>query len=245
MRTLLLFINFLSAVMVVAALAQEKFETDIIKTSAGDLKITFLGHGTLMFNFGGKVIHVDPYSDVADYNSLPKAQIILLTHEHRDHLDLKALNAIRTEKTVVVLTEACAKQVQGGVVMKNGDMETVEGLKIEAVPAYNIVHKRDTGQPFHPKGAGNGYIITFGDKRVYMAGDSENTPEMKVLKNIDIAFLPMNLPYTMTPEMVSDAAKAFKPKILYPYHFGETDTSEVVSLLKGTPGVEVRIRKMK
>ena len=245
MRTLLLFINFLSAVMVVAALAQEKFETDIIKTSAGDLKITFLGHGTLMFNFGGKVIHVDPYSDVADYNSLPKAQIILLTHEHRDHLDLKALNAIRTEKTVVVLTEACAKQVQGGVVMKNGDMKTVEGLKIEAMPAYNIVHKRDTGQPFHPKGAGNGYIITFGDKRVYVAGDTENTPEMKALKNIDIAFLPMNLPYTMTPEMVADAAKAFKPKILYPYHFGETDTSEVVSLLKGTPGVEVRIRKMK
>ncbi len=245
MRTLLLFMNFLSAVMVVAALAQEKFETDIIKTSAGDLKITFLGHGTLMFNFGGKVIHVDPYSDVADYNSLPKAQIILLTHEHRDHLDLKALNAIRTEKTVVVLTEACATQVQGGVVMKNGDMKTVEGLKIEAVPAYNIVHKRDTGQPFHPKGAGNGYIVTFGDKRVYVAGDTENTPEMKALKNIDIAFLPMNLPYTMTPEMVADAAKAFKPKILYPYHFGETDTSEVVSLLRGTPGIEVRIRKMK
>jgi len=245
MRTLLLFINLLSAVMVVIALAREKFETDIIKTSAGDLKITFLGHGTLMFNFGGKVIHVDPYSDVADYNSLPKAQIILLTHEHRDHLDLKALNAIRTEKTVVVLTEACAKQVQGGVVMKNGDMKTVEGLKIEAVPAYNIVHKRDTGQPFHPKGAGNGYIVTFGDKRVYVAGDTENTPEMKALKNIDIAFLPMNLPYTMTPEMVADAAKAFKPKILYPYHFGETDTSGVVSLLKGTPGVEVRIRKMK
>ncbi len=245
MRTLLLFINLLSAVVVVAALAQEKFETDIIKTSAGDLKITFLGHGTLIFNLGGKVIHVDPYSDVADYDSLPKAQLILLTHEHRDHLDLKALNAIRTEKTVVVLTEACAKQVQGGVVMKNGDVKTVEGLKIEAVPAYNIVHKRDTGQPFHPKGAGNGYIITFGDKRVYVAGDSENTPEMKVLKNIDIAFLPMNLPYTMTPEMVADAAKAFKPKILYPYHFGETDTSKVVNLLRGTPGVEVRIRKMK
>ena len=245
MRTLLLFINLLSAVMVVIALAREKFETDIIKTSAGDLKITFLGHGTLMFNFGGKVIHVDPYSDVADYNSLPKAQIILLTHEHRDHLDLKALNAIRTEKTVVVLTEACAKRVQGGVVMKNGDMKTVEGLKIEAVPAYNIVHKRDTGQPFHPKGAGNGYIVTFGDKRVYVAGDTENTPEMKALKNIDIAFLPMNLPYTMTPEMVTDAAKAFKPKILYPYHFGETDASKVVSLLKGTPEIEVRIRKMK
>ncbi|MCJ7785940.1 MAG: MBL fold metallo-hydrolase, partial [Desulfobacterales bacterium] len=145
----------------------------------------------------------------------------------------------------VVLTEACTKQVQGGVVMMNGDVKKVEGLKIEAVPAYNIVHKRDTGQPFHPKGAGNGYIITFGDKRVYMAGDTENTPEMKGLKNIDIAFLPMNLPYTMTPEMVADAAKAFKPKILYPYPFGETEPSKVVSLLKGTPEVEVRIRKMK
>jgi len=245
MKTLLLFINLLSVIMVVYAFAQEKFETDIIKTSAGDLKITFIGHGTLMFNFGGKVIHVDPYSNVADYKPLPKADLILLTHEHQDHLDLKALNAVRTEKTVVVLTETCAKQVQGGVVMTNGDVKTVEGLKIEAVPAYNIVHKRDTGQPFHPKGVGNGYIITFGDKRVYVAGDTENAPEVKALKNIDIAFLPMNLPYTMTPEMVGDAAKAFKPKILYPYHFGETDTSKVVSLLKGTPEIEVRIRKMK
>jgi L-ascorbate metabolism protein UlaG (beta-lactamase superfamily) len=245
MKTLLLLVNLFSAIMVVSAIAQEKFETDIFKTLAGDLKITFIGHGSLMFNFGGKVIHVDPFSNVADYNSLPKAHLILLTHEHMDHLDLKALNAVRAEKTMVVLTETCAKQVQGGVVMLNGDVKTVEGLKIEAVPAYNIVHKRDTGQPFHPKGVGNGYIITFGDKRVYVAGDTENIPEMKDLKNIDIAFLPMNLPYTMTPEMVADAAKAFKPKVLYPYHFGETDTLKVGSLLKGTPGIEVRIRKMK
>lgn len=245
MKTLQLFINVLSLVMVLSAFAQKEFGTDIIKTSAGDLKITFVGHGTLMFNFGGKVIHVDPYSTLADYNVLPKADLILLTHEHRDHLDLKALNMVRTKKTVVVLTETCAKQVQGGIVMMNGDVKTVEGFKIEAVPAYNIVHKRETGQPFHPKGVGNGYIITFGDKRVYVAGDTENVPEMKGLKNIDIAFLPMNLPYTMTPEMVADAAKAFKPKILYPYHFGETDTSKVVSLLKGTPEIEVRIRNMK
>jgi L-ascorbate metabolism protein UlaG (beta-lactamase superfamily) len=198
-----------------------------------------------MFNFGGKVIHVDPYSALADYNIFPKADLILLTHEHRDHLDLKALNTVRTEKTVVVLTETCAKQVERGIVMRNGDVKTVEGLKIEAVPAYNIVHKRNTGQPFHPKGVGNGYVITFGDKRVYVAGDTENIPEMKALKNIDIAFLPMNLPYTMTPEMVADAAKAFKPKILYPYHFGETDTSKLVNLMKESPEIEVRIRKMK
>jgi len=245
MNTFLLLSSLLTVIMVVSALAQEKFETDIIKTSAGDLKITFVGHGTLVFNFGGKVIHVDPYSNLADYDTLPKADLILLTHEHQDHLDLKALNSIRTGKTVVVLTEACGKQVQGGIVMMNGEVNTWEGLKVEAVPAYNIVHKRDTGQPFHPKGVGNGYIITFGDKRVYVAGDTENIPEMKGLKNIDIAFLPMNLPYTMTPEMVADAVRVFKPKILYPYHFGETDTSKVVSLLKGTPEIEVRIRKMK
>jgi L-ascorbate metabolism protein UlaG (beta-lactamase superfamily) len=181
---------------------------------------------------------------MADYTKLPKADIILLTHEHRDHLDLKALNPVRTEKTLVVLTQTCAKQVEGGIVMNHGDVKFIEGLKIEAVPAYNIIHKRDTGQPFHPKGIGNGYIITFGDKRVYVAGDTENIPEMKELKGIDIAFLPMNLPYTMTPEMVADAAKAFKPKILYPYHFGETDTSKLSDLLKSTKEIEVRIRKM-
>jgi L-ascorbate metabolism protein UlaG (beta-lactamase superfamily) len=245
MKILLLLINLLSVTMVVSVFAQGKFETDIIKTLADDLKITFIGHGTLMFSFEGKVIHVDPYSNVADYNTLPKADLILLTHEHMDHLDLNALNLVRTEKTVVVLTETCSKQVQRGMVMMNGDVKIVEGFKIEAVPAYNIIHKQNNGQPFHPKGVGNGYILTFGDKRVYIAGDTENIPEMKSLKNIDIAFLPMNLPYTMTPEMVADAAKAFKPKILYPYHFGETDTSKVVSLLKGTPEIEVRIRKMK
>jgi L-ascorbate metabolism protein UlaG (beta-lactamase superfamily) len=129
--------------------------------------------------------------------------------------------------------------------MKNGDARTIGGLKIEAVPAFNIVNKRPDGQPFHPKGIGNGYVITFGDKRVYVAGDTENIPEMKEIKNIDIAFLPMNLPYTMTPEMVAEAAKVFKPKILYPYHFGETDTSKLVNLLKDSKEIEVRVRKMK
>ena len=129
--------------------------------------------------------------------------------------------------------------------MKNGDVETVGGLTIEAVPAYNLVHMRSPGVPFHPQGIGNGYVITFGDKRVYVAGDTENIPEMKNLKNIDYAFLPMNLPYTMTAEMVADAARAFRPRILYPYHFGNTDTSQLEALMKDTPEVEVRIRNMK
>ncbi len=153
-----------------------------------------IGHGTLMFAFGGKVIHVDPWTKQADYSALPKADMILLTHEHFDHLDAKVLETLRTEKTVLILTETCASQVKGGIVMNNGDVKTVEGLKIEAVPAYNIIHKRDNGKFFHPKGIGNGYVITFGDKRAYMAGDTENTLEMKALRGISIAFLPMNLP---------------------------------------------------
>ncbi len=223
--------------------AQQKFETDLIKTSAGNLEITCIGHGTLMFTFGGKVIHVDPVGQYADYGALPKADLILITHEHRDHLDLQALGKIQKPGTVVVVNPAGGKQLPGAVVMKNGDVKDVAGFKIEAVPAYNLVHKRESGEPFHPQGRDNGYVITFGDTRVYVAGDTENTPEMKALKNIDVAFLPMNLPYTMTPEMVADAARAFKPKILYPYHFGKTDTGKLVELLQGS-GIEVRVRKM-
>ncbi|MCF8142282.1 MAG: MBL fold metallo-hydrolase [Deltaproteobacteria bacterium] len=244
MARLFLIANLLVASSAITAMAQE-FEVDIIETSAGDLRITFIGHGSLMFVFGEKVIHIDPWSRLADYSKMPKADIILLTHEHRDHLDLNALDLIRTEKSLLVLTETCASQVRDGIVMKNGDAKTVGGLHIEAVPAYNLVHMRGEGVPFHPKGIGNGYVMTFGDKKVYVAGDTENIPEMKGLSGIDIAFLPMNLPYTMTPEMVADAVRAFKPKILYPYHYSDTDVSKIVDLLKDVNEIDVRIRKMK
>lgn len=225
--------------------AVQLFEKDLIRTSGGDLEITFIGHGTLMFSFGGKIIHVDPWSKLADYSALPKADIILITHEHPDHLDSPALAFIRTEKTELITTRTCAEKLSGAAVMENGDVKTVQGLLIEAVPAYNIVNMRSEGNPFHPKGQGNGYVITFGDKRVYVAGDTENIPEMKELKGIDIAFLPMNLPFTMTPEMTADAARKFQPKILYPYHFGETDTGKLQALLADEKGIELRIRKMK
>jgi len=239
-----LFVIALVFIFVATVAAYGEFEEDIITTSKGDLKITFIGHGTLMFTFAGKIIHVDPYSRLADYSQLPKADLILITHDHGDHLDTKAINTIHQEKTDLVLTKKCAERIEDGIIMKNGDVKTVQGLKIEAVPAYNIVHKRGSGAPYHPKGFGSGYVIAFADKRVYVAGDTENTPEMKELKDIDIAFLPMNLPYTMTPEMVADAAKAFKPKILYPYHYGNTDTSRIADLLKSVKEIEVRIRKM-
>ncbi len=219
------------------------FEKDIFESDSGNLEITFIGHGTLMFSFGGMVIHADPWTRLADYQTLPKADIILITHEHRDHLDLQAIEILRKDSTEIVMNPKCAEKVSSGRVMKNGDVLTVKGLKIEAVPAYNIVHKRDNGEPFHPGGSGNGYILHFGSRRIYVAGDTENIPEMKDLGKIDIAFLPMNLPYTMTPEMLADAANSVQPAILYPYHFGDSDTSAVAGLIKGK--TEVRIRKMK
>ena len=220
------------------------YTTDTIKSSGEDLKITFLGHGTLFFTFGSMVIHVDPVSDMADYTNLPKADIILVTHEHFDHFEPKTVEILRKDGTTVVGNEPCAGQINDCIVMKNGDVKTIQGLKIEAVPAYNLVHMRTPGNPFHPQGVGNGYVITFNDKKVYIAGDTENISEMKELKSIDVAFLPMNLPYTMTPEMVANAARAFKPKILYPYHFGSTDTSKLIDLLKDSKEIEVRIRDM-
>ena len=228
----------------IPAMALEEFERDVIDTSAGDLEIAFIGHGTLMFSFGGMVVHIDPWSRLADYSKLPRADVIFLTHHHGDHLDPTAIQQIRTDSTIVVLTEICAKTVDGGVVMKNGDEQTFMDIDVVAVPAYNLVHKREGGEFYHPKGEGNGYVLTFGDTRVYIAGDTENTPEMKALANIDYAFLPMNLPYTMTPEMVADAVNAFKPKVLYPYHYGDTDVSRLVELLEDNKDTEVRIRKM-
>ena len=225
--------------------AAAQFEKDTIGTTAGNVEITFIGHATLMLQWAGKTIHVDPWSKLAAYDGMPKADLILITHHHGDHFDTAAVNILRTPSTVVILTEKCAEQLKGGDVMKNGDVKKVLGLTVEAVPAYNLVHKRPDGLPFHPKGEGNGYVLTIGHTRIYFAGDTENTPEMEALKNIDVALLPMNLPYTMTPEMVAEAAKAFKPKILYPYHFSLTDPSKLVELMKGTKGIEVRIRNMK
>ncbi len=224
--------------------AENDLATDKIKTGQGDLAITFFGHASLMMSYGGKIIHIDPVLQYADYSSLPKADLILVTHEHGDHFDLKAIEAIKTAKTEVVVTENVARQVQSGIVLKNGDQKIIQGFPITAVPAYNLVNMRSPGVPYHACGIGNGYIITCGDKRVYIAGDTENIPEMKSLNNIDIAFLPMNLPYTMTPEMVADAAKAFRPKILYPYHYGNTNTQKLIGLLKDEKDIEVRIRKM-
>jgi L-ascorbate metabolism protein UlaG (beta-lactamase superfamily) len=241
----LIFSLFLSTLVLTPVLiAQVKFESDTIKTSSGDILITFIGHGSLMFQYNNLVIDVDPVSQYGDYSKLPQADIILVTHHHGDHLDKKALDQILKPGSDLVLTETCAQQVKMGTVMKNGETRVVHGVNVEAVPAYNIVHKRDNGEPFHPRGVGNGYVITLGDEKIYIAGDTEDVPEMKNLAGIDIAFLPMNLPYTMTPGMVVQAVEMFHPKILYPYHYGNTNVQELVELLKDKKDLEIRIRKL-
>jgi len=236
------------AVLALLQSVKGQFESDVIKTSEGDLELFFIGHGTLMFTFNDLVIHIDPVMREADYSSLPDADLVLVTHEHGDHLDMTAISHIMKENTALVMTERCLEQLEGvqATVFKNGDEGSIHGIMIRAIPAYNLVHKRSNGSPFHPKGVGNGYILSFGDTHVLIGGDTENIPEYKDLGlELTVAFLPMNLPYTMTPEMVADAAKTLDAKILYPYHFGETDTQELLSLLKNEKGLEVRVRDLK
>jgi L-ascorbate metabolism protein UlaG (beta-lactamase superfamily) len=218
---------------------------DTFPTPSGPLTLTFLGHGTLRLSLGAVEVYVDPVSRYGNFAAMPKADLVLVTHQHGDHLDPAAIEALRKPGTVVVATQACAEKLPGATVLANGQSGAWAGVRVEAAPAYNLEHKRPDGTPFHPRGEGNGYVLTLGGKRIYVAGDTENIPEMASLKDIDIAFLPMNLPYTMTPEMVAAAARAIRPKVLYPYHYGDTDPQKLVELLKDLPAVEVRVRDLR
>lgn len=238
------FLTLIFTAMIIPGFSQEPPEYDKINTSAGDVVINFIGHGSLMFKVNGFVIYIDPARSSGKYDFLPKADLILVTHEHGDHLDPKLIDDLKKPGTLLFCNQGSISKIPWGMVMKAGDRQEISNIIIEAVPAYNIVNESSPGHPYHPKGAGLGYILTIGGKRFYIAGDTENTPEMKSLKKIDVAFLPMNLPYTMTPAMVADAALAFRPKILYPYHFGDTDTNEIIKLLKDSD-IEVRIRSLK
>ncbi len=231
-------------IMTIPLFSQEMPAVDRISTPAGTVELHFIGHGSLMFKLNNTVVYVDPVRSMGNYNNLPKADMILVTHEHGDHLDPSLINDLKKESTDILCNEKSAPSIKGAKIISPGSAFTGNGVSVEAVYAYNIKNVRTDGTPYHPKGDGNGYVITLGGERIYVAGDTENIPEMKQLKNIDVAFLPMNLPFTMTPQMVADAAISFSPKILYPYHYGNTDTNEIVNLLKDT-GIEVRIRNLK
>lgn len=217
------------------------FSSDTFETKSGQLSITFIGHATLMLEYAGHVIQVDPVGSFADFSQLPHADMILITHSHQDHFDPKAIEATEKSGTIIVLNDDAYEKLGRGTVMKNGDVRTELGIRIEAVSAHNTTPDRSM---YHPEGRDNGYILTMDDLRVYIAGDTEDLPEMKSLSGIDIAFLPMNQPYTMTPEQVAAVARAFKPRILYPYHYGNTDPQKLVDLLRSEKEIDVRVRKL-
>lgn len=217
---------------------------DTIKTSRGDLVIHPVNHASFAMSWGGKTIYVDPVGGAARYAELPKPDLIVITDIHPDHMDAATLSAIAQPATRIVapaavqqaLPAALQSQIAG---LANGGTKTEAGVGIQAVPMYNTTPER---AQYHAKGRGNGYVLTFGDKRVYVAGDTEPTPEMLALTNIDVAFIPMNLPYTMTVQQAADAVKKLKPKIVYPYHFKGSDVNEFARLVGADSGIDVRIR---
>lgn len=223
-----------------------RYPSDIIETrDGGKLKITFFAHASLLFEYEGKRVYIDPVQGHAEYDTLPKADVILVTHEHFDHFDAAAVELLSTPATLFISNRPTVALKGSGEAMAIGDVKSLPFMEIETVPAYNT---SPDSQGFHPKERGDvGYILTFGGTRVYVSGDSEDTPEMLALKDIDIAFLPVNQPYTMTEEQAARAVKAIRPKIFYPYHYGQvdhkTDLAKLASLLEGT-GVEMRIRPM-
>ena len=226
-----------------ATVSNQQFESDSFETRSGKtLKITFIKHASLLLAFDGKNIYLDPVSEYADYSLLPKADVILITHEHADHLDPKAIAAIEKQGTILITNPSSQAKLGEGITMKNGEKLTpVPWLQLEAVPAYNTTLDRTK---YHPKNRDNGYILTLGGDRIYIAGDTEDIPELKRLKDIDIAFLPVNQPYTMTVTQATHAAKMFNPRILYPYHYSDTDINQLKVALKDTQEIEVRIRQL-
>ena len=229
------------------ACGQQKFdnyEVDEFTTEGGKtVKLHALVHASIRIEFDGKQLLIDPVRKLGnrsiDYSTMPKADYILVTHEHFDHFDKDAIKQLSTDRTRLITNQRCAEMMDYGEVMGNGDEKRIsKEISVEAVPAYNTTEGH---LQFHPKGRDNGYVLTLDGLRIYIAGDTEDIPEMAALRDIDIAFLPCNQPYTMTTDQLIRAAKAIKPKVLFPYHYGQTDVTQIPAQLKAT-GIDVRIR---
>jgi L-ascorbate metabolism protein UlaG (beta-lactamase superfamily) len=214
--------------------------TDTFDTSAGPLKVTPIHHASVLFEYGGKEIYVDPWTE-GKLDGLPKADYIFITDIHPDHLDAAAIDKLKKDGTILVGPPAVNEKRPMSVVLKNGESHDFGAFKVDAIPMYNLTRGPEAGKLFHDKGRGDGYVITFGDKRVYLSGDTECTPEMKALTKIDVAFVCMNLPYTMPPSEAAECVKAFKPKVVFPYHFRGQDPNAFAALVKAE-GVETRVR---
>ena len=222
----------------------DTYEVDVFKTKSGKtVKFHALVHASIRIEYDGREVEIDPVTKLGnktiDYTKMPKADYIFVTHEHGDHFDKEALKLLTGDRTQLITNKRCAEMLGYGQVMTNGDkIQIAKDFTVEAVPAYNISEGRTH---FHPKGRDNGYILTIDGLRIYIAGDTEDIPEMQDIKNVDIAFMPCNQPYTMTTEQLVKAAKTVMPKVLFPYHYGQTDVKGIASQLKDS-GINVRIR---
>ncbi|MCL4402774.1 MAG: MBL fold metallo-hydrolase [Acidobacteria bacterium] len=229
----------LASCLALAGLAAAAASSDELQTAAGKITITPIQHASLLLEAGGQTIYVDPA--MGSYEGRPRANLILLTDTHSDHLVPKVLAQLRQPGTVIFAPEAAAQTVAGAAIIRNGETRQFGKWSIEAIPMYNLTRGPQPGKFYHEKGHGNGYVLTYGGKRLYIAGDTEAIAEMKALRDIDVAFVPMNLPYTMPPEEAAGAVRAFHPKIVYPYHYRGSDLAVFEKALAGT-GIEVRLR---
>ncbi|MBQ5971343.1 MAG: MBL fold metallo-hydrolase [Prevotella sp.] len=219
-------------------------ETDVFFTKSGKMvRIDALMHASLRIVYDGKELEIDPVSRLrdrtVDYSNLPKADYIFITHEHGDHFDRDAIATLKNDNTKLISNSRCINMLGFGTAMGNGDKTIIDSIAVDAVPAYNITEGHTQ---FHPKGRDNGYVLNLDGLRIYIAGDTEDIPEMDNLSDIDIAFLPCNQPYTMTTEQIVSAARRIKPRILFPYHYNQDFVNSLPQTLSGD-GIEVRLRK--
>jgi len=237
-------VGALTALSSPAVMAQGMVSGDHIATDNGDLIIQPQNHATFAMSWDGKTIYVDPVGGAERFEGLPSPDLILVTDVHGDHLNAETLVAVIGEETVVIAPSAVAEELPDSLreqtnTLANGEETTVLGISIEGVPMYNLTAER---LRYHDKGRGNGYVATFGGRRVYISGDTEDIPEMRSLDDIDVAFVCFNLPYTMTEDQAASAVRDFAPDVVYPYHFGESDVEKFSMLVGEGNGIEVRLR---
>lgn len=241
--------TFCIALITTAAMYAQRPTADEITTSKGSLTIQPVNHASIVFKWNNQTIYVDPYDDIKLYEGLPAPDFIFITDIHPDHLDLKTLNALDTKKAMIIIPQAAAEKLPDNLKSKslavaNGQTVPVKDITITAIPMYNLPELDDNP---HPRGRGNGYVLTLGGKKIYISGDTEDTYEMRHLEKIDVAFVCMNLPYTMAVEQAADAVLEFKPAVVYPYHYrgkdGLSDTKAFEKLVNdGNKEIEVRLR---
>ncbi len=243
------YIISITLLFVSSLLYAQKPNSDLLKSKKGTIKIQPILHSTLVLEWNNKTIYIDPYGGANAFKEIPIPDMIIITDIHGDHLNIETLEALQTDKTIFIVPKAVVEKLpqiyhKNLIVLNNNEITKQLGIKIKALPMYNLPDVPDSK---HPKGRGNGYILTIGNKQIYISGDTEDIAEMRKLKNIDVAFVCMNLPYTMDINQAASAVLEFKPKVVYPFHYrGKPDMSDVQAFKKivndKNPNIEVRLR---